>query len=58
MNAQLKGKMVMKYEEPNMQIFMIEDDDIICTSGDEVDLGGIQVGPIVPGTGEDTGGYQ
>ncbi len=48
----------MKYEEPNMQIFMIEDDDIIYTSSDEVDLGGIQVGPVVPDTGEDTGGYQ
>lgn len=48
----------MKYEKPNLQIFMIEDADIICTSGDEVDLGGIQVGPIVPDTGEDESGYQ
>lgn len=43
----------MKYEEPNLRIFMLEDDDIICTSGDEVDLGGIQVGPIVPEDGKD-----
>lgn len=48
----------MNYEKPNMQIFMIEDDDIICTSGEEVDLGGIQIGPIVPGDGQDSGGYQ
>jgi len=47
----------MNYEKPNMQIFMIEDEDIICTSGEEVDLGGVQIGPIVPGDGEDGGEY-
>ena len=47
----------MKYEEPNMQIYMIEDDDIIRTSGDE-DYG-IEIAPgVVPGDGQDTGGYQ
>ena len=49
----------MKYEEPNLRIYMIDDDDIICTSGDADDLGGIQIGPgVVPGTGEDGSGYQ
>lgn len=49
----------MLYEEPNMQIFMIEDDDIICTSGETDDIGGIEIGPgIIPGEGEDGGNYQ
>lgn len=48
----------MKYEKPSLQIFMIEEDDIIRTSGDEVDLGGVQVGPIVPGDGQDGSEYQ
>lgn len=51
------GMMIMLYEEPNMQIFMIEDEDIICSSGDEI--GGIEIGPgIIPGEGEDGSNYQ
>ena len=49
----------MNYIKPNMQIFMIEDDDIICTSGEGENLGGIEIGPgIIPGQGEDGSGYQ
>lgn len=47
----------MKYEKPNLQIFMIEDADIIRTSGDVEDLGGVQIGPIVPEDGQDGGEY-
>lgn len=48
----------MNYEKPNMQIFMIEEEDIICTSGEDVDLGGIEIAPgVVPGDGQDSGGY-
>lgn len=47
----------MKYEEPKLQIFMIEDADIICES-----VGGIEDGTdiMLPGTedGKDTGVYQ
>lgn len=47
----------MNYEEPNMWIFMIETDNIVCTSGETGDLDGIEVRPIAPGQGEDSGGY-
>lgn len=43
----------MKYEEPNLWIFMIEDADIICSSGD-----GLEIAPgVVPDVDEDNGGY-
>ena len=49
----------MNYEKPNMQIFMIEDDDIICTSGEVDNLGGIEIAPgVVPEDGKGSGGYQ
>ena len=46
----------MKYEEPNLRIFMTKKEDVIRTSGDE-DYG-IEIAPgVVPDENQDNSGY-